>query len=100
MDTTVNRCLARKSAFAWVALATGVLLLVPLLAMQFTTAVRWSVGDFVTMGVLLFSAGSAFVLIARRVPPRYRLIAGALVLAMLLYVWAELAVGIFTNLGS
>ena len=100
MDTTVNRLIARNSVFAWIALTACALLLIPLGAMQFTTAINWGLTDFIVMGTLLFAAGSVFVLAVRRVSPRHRLLVGALVLAAFLYVWAELAVGVFTNLGS
>ncbi|AXA85420.1 hypothetical protein DCD74_02190 [Lysobacter oculi] len=90
----------RNSAFAWIALATGALLFIPFVAMRVTTAVNWGIEDFVVMGILLFAAGSIFVLVARKVSPKNRLVTGVLVLAAFLYVWAELAVGIFTNLGS
>lgn len=43
----------RKSAFV-IALTTGLLLLVPLVAMQFTDEVDWGGGDFVVAGGLLF----------------------------------------------
>jgi hypothetical protein len=68
--------------------------------MQFTPAVNWGVEDFVIMGGLLFAAGSAFVLVARKVRPKRWWVVGALVAVAFIYVWAELAVGIFTNLGS
>lgn len=100
MHTTANRSTGRNSAFAWITLATCSLLLIPIGAMQFTTAVDWSSSDFAVMGVFLFSAGSVFVLVARNVSPKHRVVVGMLVAAALVYVWAELAVGIFTNLGS
>lgn len=100
MPATTSRFMAHNSVFAWIAMATCALLLIPFVAMRFTTAVDWSGGDFATMGTLLFSAGSVFVLVARRVSPRRRWVVGILVAAALLYVWAELAVGVFTNLGS
>lgn len=100
MHASADRFIARNSAFAWVALATCVLLLIPLGAMQFTAAVDWGATDFLVMGVLLFVAGCAFVLAARRVRPRRRWVVGLLVAAIFLYAWAELAVGIFTHLGS
>jgi hypothetical protein len=40
-----------------VALATGFILLLPLVAMQITDEVDWGVGDFVAAGVLLGGAG-------------------------------------------
>lgn len=95
-----STALMRNSIFAWIALATGVLLLIPLLAMQFTAEVNWDAFDFLVMGTLLFSAGSSFVLLARNLPGRYRWIAGVGVALAFVYVWAELAVGIFTQLGS
>jgi hypothetical protein len=91
--------LMQNKIFLWIALAIGFILLIPLIAMQFDSGVVWSVSDFVTAGALLFGAGLLFVLVARKLP-RYR-VAIAIVLAIaLLYIWAELAVGIFTNWGS
>ena len=90
----------QNRVFVWIAAATGALLLVPLVAMQFTPAVNWQIADFLLMGILIFSFASLFVLVSRRLPANRRpLIAGAFVLVFLL-VWAELAVGIFTNLGD
>jgi hypothetical protein len=86
--------------FLRIAVATGGLLLIPLIAMQFTAEVDWTFSDFVVMGLLLFTAGSLFVLLARRVPGNRRLLTGAVVLVGFLWIWGELAVGIFTNRGS
>ena len=83
-----------------VALATGVVLLVPLIAMQFTNEVNWDETDFTVMGLFLFCAGSTFVLLSRKVSGKYRMGIGALLVVVLVFVWAELEVGIFTNLGS
>jgi hypothetical protein len=100
MSTTVNSFIMRNNAIAWIALATCLILLVPLVAMQLTDAVNWNIMDFVVMGSLLFGAGSIFILAARKAPRKYWPAIGVVVVAALLYVWAELAVGIFTNLGS
>lgn len=86
--------------FIWIAIASGVVLLVPLVAMRFTSEVNWNAADFAAMGLLLFGAGSLFVVVARKAPRRHRVIIGCAFVAALLYVWAELAVGVFTNLGS
>lgn len=97
---TPNNLIMRNAVFAWIALGTCLLLLVPFGAMQFTSAVRWGAMDFIVMGFLLFGAGTVFVLTARKVPQKYRPALGAVVAAAFVCVWAELAVGIFTNLGS
>ena len=85
----------RKRVFVWIALATGAILLIPLIAMQFTTEVNWDETDFVVMGSLLFGIASVFVLAARRVPRKHRVLLGGLFIAAFLYLWAELAVGVF-----
>lgn len=92
--------LMRKSVFAWLALATGLLLLVPLILMQFTAEMDWDGFDFLIMGLMLYTAGSAFVLAARKLPEGRRWLAGLVVGLLFVWLWAELAVGIFTNLGS
>ena len=100
MTTASNSLISRNSIFAWLAAAACALLLIPLGAMQLTDAVNWSATVFAVMGALIFAAGSVFVLAARKVKPSRRLAVAVLVLALFLYVWAELAVGIFTNFGS
>lgn len=99
MISRIHHVMSRNRAFAWVALATGLVLLIPLIAMQFTNEVNWDETDFIVMGLLLFGTGSLFVLASRRWPGR-RIAIGALLAAAFLYLWAELAVGIFTDLGS
>lgn len=100
MNGSSERLVLRNSVFAWLALLTGGVLLVPWLAMQLSAAVDWSAMDFLVMGALVFGAGCVFVLVARRVPRRHWRWVGAAVVAGFLYVWAELAVGVFTHLGS
>lgn len=97
MNTRVNDIIQRNTVFAWIALVTVLVLLVPLTAMQLTDQVNWDPLDFTVMGVLVFGTSSLFVLAARRLPARRRLILGLLFTIAFLYVWAELAVGIFTN---
>ncbi len=89
----------QDAAFGWVAIGTAGVLLIPLIAMQFSNEVVWSPFDFAVMGLLLFSMGSLFVLLARRTKIN-RLILAALVGILTLWIWAELAVGVFTNIGS
>lgn len=74
----------------------ALLLCLPALAMLFTREVNWGPGDFVAAAGLLGLAGLGLELTARlsTTPIRRALAAGAVV-AMLLLVWVELAVGIF-----
>ena len=92
--------LSRNIIFLWIAAGSAVLLLIPLVAMQVTTEVNWQFTDFIVMGLLLFGTGSLFVVTARLIPNRYRLWAGLGCLMLFLFIWAELAVGVFTNWGS
>ena len=100
MKKTVDNFISHNSIFGWIALTTLAALLVPLLAMQFTTEVQWDETDFIVMGVLVFGIASTFVLVARKASCKYRALIGLTFLLAFLYIWAELAVGIFTNLGS
>lgn len=76
-------------------LVTLGILAVPLVAMQFTHEVHWTLLDFAVAATLLIATGLVFELAVRRIGnPRLRLAgAAALGLAFLL-VWAQLAVGI------
>jgi hypothetical protein len=79
-----------------VAGTTVLLLLVPLVAMQFTSEVNWLPEDFVAAALLLGSAGVAMVLALRWFATRRaKVIAVATIAVVLLLVWAELAVGLF-----
>lgn len=77
-------------------LIVALVLLIPLLAMQFSEEVNWSPTDFAVAGALLFSGGIAYELIVKRVEDKTQrvVVAAALLLALLL-VWVELAVGVF-----
>ncbi len=72
------------------------LLLVPLIAMQFTNEVNWDVFDFLVMGILLYGTGLSCELVLRKVKSTTNrvIICFAILLALFL-IWAELAVGIF-----
>jgi hypothetical protein len=86
-----------------VGLATAMILLVPLVAMQFTREVAWTGRDFGAAALLLAGAGLACLRTARRLAhwrPWQRFTAvGALALACAA-LWVELAVGVFLGFGS
>lgn len=71
------------------------LLLIPLIAMQFTDEVKWTLLDFIVAAVLLLSAGLICDLVIRKVKKlKFRIALCMAILVMLLLIWAELAVGI------
>jgi hypothetical protein len=77
--------------------AAGAILLLPLLAMLVTDEVNWGAEDFAAAALLLGSVGLAFEAAMRVVRGRAaRAGVGVALLAALLLIWAELAVGIFT----
>lgn len=79
-----------------VVLTTAILLLIPLIAMQFTNEVNWTFSDFVVAGSLLLGAGFLFDLIVRKVHKiNYRIAFLIAVVVILILTWIELAVGIF-----
>ncbi len=79
-----------------IVLVAVLILLVPLLAMQFTDEVNWELTDFVVVGVLLLGAGLIYELVARNVASAtHRVALGVGLAAALFLIWVELAVGIF-----
>ena len=81
-----------------IALVTACILLVPLVAMQFTEEVNWDLFDFAFMGTLLFGTGLAYELVARKAGAiAYRAAVGVALAAALLLVWVNGAVGIIGN---
>jgi len=77
-------------------ISTVFLLLIPLIAMQFTNQVNWTPSDFIVAAILLLSTGFAIDFVIKKVlTKKYRITLSAIIIVMLLLVWAELAVGIF-----
>lgn len=92
-STPVPRTSALWRRLGWGAAA--LLLLLPAVAMRFTTEVRWGPEDFLAAAVMLGLAGGALELAFRRPHARrwtVAIVAGVVVSFLL--VWAELAVGI------
>lgn len=72
------------------------MLLVPAIAMQFTSEVNWGTEDFVVMGLMLAAAGVALEASVRlsKTSLQRGLAIGFIAFAFVA-IWAELAVGIF-----
>lgn len=72
------------------------LLSIPLVAMQFTNDVNWSLSDFAIAGFLLFGTGLACEFSLQNIRKiTYRLAICSGLLLLLCLLWLELAVGIF-----
>ena len=84
-----------KRLFA-IFITVTILLLVPFVAMRFTSQVNWNIFDFVIGGMLLLGTGLFVELVIKEVKkPVHRLLIIEAILLTLFLVWAELAVGIF-----
>lgn len=77
----------------------ALILSIPLIAMQFTNDVKWSLTDFMVAGTLLVSTGLAIELVIRNMKTgTIRTVLLVIILLALFLIWAELAVGIFGSL--
>ncbi|MCB5175304.1 hypothetical protein [Microvirga lenta] len=74
---------------------SALLLLLPLVAMQFTDEVAWDETDFAVFGAMLFGACGTYELAARMTGSvAYRAAVGVAVAAAFVLIWINLAVGI------
>jgi hypothetical protein len=90
-----------KKKIARIIIVTAVLLLIPLVAMQFTDEVIWGPLDFLVAGALLFLAQITYELIAiQQKDILYKAAAGFAVATGLFLIWANLAVGIIGDEGN
>ena len=96
LKTTTTNFVQRNRNLFRVVLATALIVMVPFVAMQVSDEVKWSPTDFAIIGALLLGTGLLYELATRKVRNlRYRAAIGAALVAALLLVWADLAVGIF-----
>jgi hypothetical protein len=77
-----------------IALGTALLLLIPVLGKW-----PWTLSDFVIMGTMLFVTGLMLDLVMRKMG-KYRVAAAVTIVVLFIWLWVELAVGLFTNWGS
>lgn len=79
-----------------IVLTVALILFIPFIAMLFTDEVNWNLFDFVVAGVLLLGTGLMCELVMRKVKKGdKRIVFCVAILATLILVWIELAVGIF-----
>jgi hypothetical protein len=92
-ENSGGRCGSRWRIAAWAVAA--LVLLVPLIAMQFTEKVNWDVADFAVAGALLVGTGVTYELAVRKTgDTAYRAAVGVALAAAFILVWVNGAVGI------
>ena len=75
-----------------------ILLITPLIAIQFTDEVEWTIIDFIIAGTLLLSTGLILDFIIKKIKNiQYRIALSIALFIILLLIWVELAIGIFDN---
>lgn len=85
----------QKKDLTHVALGVGAILAIPLIAMQFSDEVVWTIGDFFIAGILLSGAGLLFKWVTGSVGSMtFRCAVGLSVFSGLLLIWMNLAVGL------
>lgn len=76
--------------------AIAVFMLIPAVAMRFTSEVNWSALDFAAAAFLLAATGLVYQFAVRRIRSRaLRIIGAAALSAALLLIWAQGSVGFF-----
>lgn len=84
-----------KKTLLRIAIATALILAIPLAMMQISNEWHWGLFDFVFMGALLFGAGTTYELVARQGgSTSYRAATAIAVATSLVLVWVNAAVGI------
>jgi hypothetical protein len=79
----------------------GFVLLLPLVAMQFTTEVDWDFADFAVFGAMLLVVCGIYELATRLTGNKaYRLAVGIALAGAFILTWVNLAVGIIGNEGN
>ncbi|WGD35154.1 hypothetical protein [Olleya sp. YS] len=87
-----------KKTVLYIVIIVMIILSIPLIAMQFTNTVNWSVFDFLVAGVLLVSLGLIATYLAKTIKnPNIKIVIIIVLIVLFLLIWAELAVGIFNS---
>lgn len=85
-----------KKSLLRITLGTALLLMIPLLGRW-----PWTISDFILMAVLIFLAGLGIDLFIRQKSKNMnKAVIGIIIVLGILWLWVELAVGLFTNWGS
>lgn len=97
---TKNTHLLNNNVFRIFAGTAGILM-IPLIGMQFSEQWNWGLSDFIIIGSLLIGMGLLYEFLKKFVKTKeQKIILGVILIGAIVWIWAELAVGIFTNWGS
>lgn len=84
-----------SKAFTYPAIATGLLLLIPYIAMKFSEDVVWTLSDFIIAGTMIFGTGITYTLVTRKSEElAYRVAVGFALFTGLFLIWSNIAVGL------
>ena len=87
--------MVRNKSTMFILLVPALILLVPLVAMQFTNEVVWGPIDFAVAWLVMAGTGFAYKLATRRTDnPVYRIAAALALAGAFLLIWINLAVGL------
>jgi len=90
-----------QNVFVRVGLKVLVILAILYIVTLLSPGAEWTLSDFMFAAAFFMVVGLAFELLVHRVKDtKKRLIAGVVLALAFVYLWAEAAVGIFTNIGS
>jgi len=86
----------KHRSIIYLAFATAFLLLIPRIAMQFPSGVKWDIFDFIFAGTMIFGTGLLFELARKKAGGSwpYKLGAALALAAAFLLIWINAAVGI------
>lgn len=95
-DFMKTKDISMQQSILRITVGTVLLLLIPLIAQW-----PWSTSDFVVMAVLIFIAGLGIDLFLRnKSSQKQKALVGLAIVVGILWLYVELAVGLFTNWGS
>lgn len=90
-----SQILQSRKRLILIFLSALMILLIPLIAMQFTAEVKWTISDFVVAAILLLITGLSLELMLRKVKTtKQRVMLSIILFLVFLFIWAELAVGL------
>ena len=87
--------MTKKNSIVRTILVAELFLVLPLIGTLFSSQVDWDMFDFIIGAILLAGLGTAYSLVVNSKDSSGRAVVGILSIALLLLLWAELAVGIF-----